>query len=202
MTKRQAPRKQLIEAGKQAREILADRGIIRPDTDSAVARILQSPDAPILPGGGGSPWSPQPYVPQPITIRDTRRIVRDLGRMWQADIEDDDPRKLIGIEFFKYVIEELNKTKSKLNVAIVKTIEDKTYDQKFLSRQEVIDAITKFLCDSFAVAIVVHSHTDVVDYLEWFDEWSMKLAYLWPLKDRWLVTGEKSPDIHGTQDNS
>lgn len=202
MDKKRPSRKQLIEAGKQAREILADKGIIRPDNDSAVARILQDPKSPILPGGGGSPWAPQPYVPQPITIRDTRRIVRDLGRMWQVDIEDGDPRKLIGIEFFKYIIEELGKTKSKLNIAIAKTVEDKTYDQKFLSRKEAIDTIIKFLVDSFAVAIVVHSHVDVPEYLEWFDDWSMKLAYLWPLKDRWVATGETTSQIHGTQDNS
>ena len=202
MSKKRAPRKQLIEAGKQARDILADRGIIRPDNDSAVARILQNPDSPILPGGGGSPWSPQPYVPQPITIRDTRRIVRDLGRMWQADIEDSDPRKMIGLEFFKYIIEELNKIKSKLNILIAKTVDDNEYDQKFLSRQEGVDAVTKFLCDSFAVAVVVHSHTDVAEYLEWFNDWSIKIAHLWPLKDRWIATGEKNPEFNATQNNN
>ena len=199
MAKKRAPRDQLIEAGKQAREILADRGVIKKDQDSAIAAILQDPNAPILPGGGGSPVSPQPYIPQPWTIHAARRILKDIGRIWQIEVADDDVRKTNGIEFFKFILEELNRPKTKLNIAIEKTVAQQQYDQTLLSRKEGTEAIKGLFIDSFAIAVIVHAHTDTADYLEWFLSWTEQLLDRWPKDQRWIDSGS-SPAVPQAHD--
>lgn len=204
MKKKRAPHKQLIEAGKAARDILADRGIIKRDEDSAIAAILADPKAPILPGGGGSPVSPQPYIPQPWTIHASRRILKDIGRIWQQEVANDDERKSNGIAFFKFILEELNRPKTKLGIAIAKTVETEQYDQSLLSRQETIEGVKRLFIDSFAVAVIVHAHMDVADYLEWFLNWSEQLLQRWPKDQQWIDSG-KVPTLqqtNGEEDNN
>jgi hypothetical protein len=190
MSKRKrAPHDQLIEAGKQARDILADRGVIKKDHHSAIASILQNPNAPILPGGGGSPVSPQPYIPRPWTIHATRTILKDIGRIWQIEVANDDVRKNNGLEFFKFILEELNHPNTKLNTAIKNTVDQQQYDQSLLSRKETIEAVKRLFIDSFAIAVIVHAYTDTADYLEWFLYWTDQLLNQWPKDQRWIDSG-------------
>ena len=196
--KKRPPLKQLVDAGKMARETLSERKIILPDEKSAIAKILQTKGAPILPG------SNPPYLPYPWTINIARRIIYDFGRAWQKEINNDDKRKSNGLEFFKYVIEGLNRPKSVIDDLIEKTVSEKTYDQKYLSRKETIDALKRFFVDSFAVSVIIRSHTDTVDYLEWFLDWSNSLLNLWPENIRMIdgkKTDEKSNDSNTTKNN-
>lgn len=192
--KKRAPRAQLIEAGKEARKIMADRGIIQPDDKSAIATILATPGTPTLPGGGGSPVSPQPYVPLPWTIHASRRILKDIGRIWNDEVGNDDPKKMNGLEFFKFILIELNKPKSKISVAIAKTVESQQYDQTHLSRKSTTEDLQRLFIDSFAIAVIAHAHTDVAEYLEWFLMWTERLLNLWPENQRWIDSG-KTPGL-------
>ncbi len=152
-----------------------------PDEKSLIAKILNTPGTPQLPGGGeNNSRSPQPYLPMPWTINMARRIIYDLGKAWVYEIPNDDPKKENAPEFWKFCIEGLNRPKSKLNAAIQSTVAKKEYDQKFLSRMNALDSMMTFLIDSFAVSAMSKSHTDVAEYLEWFYEWTDKLLKLWP----------------------
>jgi len=175
--KRRPPRKQLIKAGKAAREILQERKIILPPEQSAVNKIQNTKGSPILPGIPA-------YIPYPWTINAARRVVRDLGRSWLEEIKDSDKRKTVGVEFFKYILEGLNRPKSKISILITETAERKEYDMKYLSRKETIDALRRFMVDCFAIAVIVKAHDDVAEFLEWFLQWSESLLNLWPANIR------------------
>lgn len=173
MKKRRAPHKQLIEAGKEARKILVDRKIILPQEQSIIDKIQKTPGAPMLPGI-------MPYIPYPWTINAVRRILLDLATAWRNEIDNNDPRKGVGIEFFKYVIEGLNRPQDVISQLIEKSGEEKTYELKFFSRKDTIEGIKRFLIDSFAISVIVKTHTDISEYLMWFDSWSMSLLKCWP----------------------
>lgn len=185
--KRRAPHKQLIEAGREARRILEERKIILPAGQSAVDRIHSMPGAPILPGIPS-------YIPFPWTINATKRIVYDLGRAWMAE-QTNDVTKNNGTEFFKFVLEGMNRPKSVVATMMAKTVAAKEYDQKHLSRNETIDALKKFLIDSFAIAVIVKTHTDVAAFLEWFLHWSDSLIKLWPEHLRGIDAKPKKTNI-------
>ena len=173
--KKRPDHKQLIEAGNEARRILAERKVILPDAESAIQRIVKDKNAPMLPGRPGE----RPYLPFPWTINISRRIIYSLGRAWQADKKN---KKDIdnGVEFFKYVIEGLNRPKSTLNKLIKDTVKNKKYDQKYLDRKNTLESMKRFLVDSFAIAVISKSHTKISDYLEWFLEWTNQLLKQWP----------------------
>ena len=194
MAKKRQEFKKLVESGKAARDILSERGIIKKDDQSLIAGILQDPNAPILPGGANSPTSAQPYLPRPWTINAARRVMMDMARMWKHDIDETDPKRMNGLEFFKFVLEQLSIPESKLNVAIAKTVEDKEYDQKFLSQRDTVDALKKLYIDSFAISVISGTSNDVADFLEWFIEWTDRLLNLWPENDRWIDSG-KTPKM-------
>jgi len=184
--KKRLDHQRLVQAGKDARDILANRGIIKKDEQSLIAQILQDPTSPPLPGGGGSPVSPQPYVPRPHTINIARRIMGDLMYMWNHDVDDNDERKMNGIEFFKFIVIQMNIATSKVNTAIVKTVESKEYNQTFLSRQETINAVKGLFIDSFAISVIAGTCNDVADFYVWFRDWTERLLNLWPKDQQWI----------------
>ena len=194
MKKKRAPHDKLIQAGKDARALLAKRGAIAPDDKSIITKIVQTKGAPILPGI-------PPYLPRPWTLNATKRIIYDFGRAWQKEIRDDDKRKENGLEFFKFVIEGMNRPESVVNSLIAKTIEKKEYEQKYLSRKETIDALKRFLIDSFAISVIVKSHTETSDYLEWFYEWSGKLLLYWPTSLQ-MIDAKKDGKGHNNKNTS
>jgi len=183
LKKKRAPHKQLIEAGNLAKEILVDRKIIAPTEKSRINEILNTPNSPHLPGLPA-------YLPYPWTINAARRIVYDFGRLWQKEIADSDNKKLNGIEFFKFILEGLNQEQSKISKAIEHTVNTKEFAQKHLSQKETLNAMKRFFVDSFAISVIAKSHTDVAEYIIWFQEWTNKLLALWP-KNIQGVDGKK-----------
>jgi len=176
MKKRRPPRKQLLEAGKFARELLAERKIILPKEKSAVDTIMQTKGAPMLPGIPA-------YLPYPWTINGSRRILYDLAREWEHEHKSDGLLNNI-TEFFKFVVKALREEESVINQKIHITVQTKEYDFRFLHQKDAIKGIRKLLVDSFAVSIIAKSNTDVVAYLEWFQEWTENLLKQWGKQTR------------------
>jgi hypothetical protein len=63
---------------------------------------------------------------------------------------------------------------------IEKSEKEKTYELKFFARKDTIEGIKRFLIDSFAISVIAKTHEGVAEYLEWFDDWSMRLLRCWP----------------------
>jgi hypothetical protein len=168
---------QLIQAGRDSRDILAKRNIIKSDDESLIDSIIKDPNSPVLPGGGLSK-SVRPYLPTPWTINACRRIVYDIARIWQSEIKKHS--KYRGSDFFTFVLRELNRVESNLNKEINKKLKENDYNFGLLSRKDTINAIKLFFVDSFAISVVAKSHSDMVDYLKWFDGWTKDLLKLWP----------------------
>jgi len=187
MSKKRPPRKQLLEAGKFARGILEERKLILPKHQSAIDRIRNTVGAPMLPINRG-----QYYLPRPWTINLVRRMVRDVARIYLEEMKKNpDSKKMVGNNFFKFVLQELNRVKSKVNVLIDETVKTEEYNRMLLNKKETIEAVKIFLVDSFAIAVVAKQHIDVADYIEWFDSWSISLRNLWSKNEQFIDSGKK-----------
>src|SRR5579872_2959408 len=96
MTKKQRPPiEQLREAGKIARQMLVDRGII--SKVSIIDEIVKDKKAPRLPGI-------PPYLPQRWTIKTSQRIMRNLLIMWREKTLYDVRKRENITQFFKFVM--------------------------------------------------------------------------------------------------
>ncbi|MHB8483586.1 MAG: hypothetical protein ACYDBV_12770 [Nitrospiria bacterium] len=201
MRKKRPSREELLEAGKFAKDLLVKRKIILSEKDSAIDKILKDEKAPPLPGIPA-------YLPYPWTIHATRRVIFDLGKAWQIEVDESDPKKNRGPEFFKFAIEGLNKPESDIAGFIEKTVEEKKYDQRFLSRKDALKAIRRFMVDSFAISVIAKSHIDTADFFEWFMEWSDRLLNLWPTSVRFVdakitkTNVKKDNDVGGPSEST
>jgi hypothetical protein len=84
---------------------------------------------------------------------------------------------------------------------MIKSIQEKTYNQSLLSKKETLNSMKRFMVDSFAIAVVVKSHIDVVDFLEWFKDWTDRLLNLWPENIRG-IDGKQSIKITDDKKNN
>jgi hypothetical protein len=175
--KKHAPHKQLVRAGKMAHELLAEKGIILPQDKSAIDRILQTANAPTLPGTPA-------YLPYPWTINASRRILYDLTREWQNENKNDQNKLNDITQYFKFIIRALRDEEKTIDVKIHLTVQEKKYDFKLLHQKDAIKGIRKLMVDSFAVSIIAKSNSDTVTYLDWFHEWTDNLLKQWGEKSR------------------
>jgi hypothetical protein len=119
----------------------------------------------------------------------------DIGREWQLEKKNEAFTANKLDEFFKFVIGRLNTENyvfqkymniqaSNINEAIAKgqSTEGKTLAQ-WLRPQDVkdmVNALSVFIVDSFAVAIASKSASETSDFLEWYLHWTQQLLNYWP----------------------
>lgn len=182
-TKPRAPHEQLLAAGKQARQMLQERGFEA--RESILDKIVQTEGAPILPG---IPY----YLPHRWTLKKSQQIMYDLILLWKEDCKTRQGKKPKDEEditqFFKFVIGELRKQEREYDKEIaqmprllrsLKTIP--VLKDVFLPNQkkDSVHAIQRFFIDSFAVAIVVKNNHSTSEYANWFLDWTESLDTLW-----------------------
>lgn len=174
---------QLREAGKVARQMLVDKGII--SDKSIIDQILKDSRAPVLPGIPA-------YLPHEWTLRAAERVLRDLVVMWKEETKNKPKKQNDITEFWKFVVKQLrnqeqlfNKEKNAMPKKIAE-MEKKVGEVPVLKevfspmrKEENLKAIQHFLVDSFAVAVVVKQHHSVGEYLNWFLDWTQELHLLW-----------------------
>jgi hypothetical protein len=177
--KRRAPIEQLREAGKIARQLLVDRGIIT--KESTIDQLLQLENSPTLPGIPA-------YLPHQWTIQASIRIMRDLIVMWKeySIKEKIEPEDLTA--FFKFIIKELRLeekkfTKEMKNVPkLIKSMKEVPVLKDVFSpmrKRDGMRAIHRFFIDSFAVAVALKKHSSVSEYANWYLDWAQDLDALW-----------------------
>jgi hypothetical protein len=173
--KKRPDHKKLVEAGIEARRILAKRGFIKSDEESAIVEILKRKDAPILPGYIA-------YLPYQWTLNASKRMMFDLTAEWLDKYKKDIARQENVDSFFKFVISRMDEEQSKNAKEMKSTVKYKKYDLKLLNQKDIINGIKKFFIDSFAVAVIAKSNDSVSSYIEWFDSWTKSLLDLWTRK--------------------
>lgn len=184
MAKKRAPIEQLRAAGKIAREMLVKRGLLA--EDSVIDKLIMDSKAPTLPGIPA-------YLPHEWTLQATQQIMRDIVIMWKDECGEDKTRKEDITKFWLYVQSQLRSQESIFNKdfeAMPKLL-DSMKEVPVLKdvfspmhKKENIQAIHRFLVDSFAVAIVVKKHHTTSDYLNWFLDWTQDLSALWVRPDK------------------
>jgi hypothetical protein len=169
MRKRRPDRKQLLEAGAYAREMLKEKGIF--SEQSIIDSVLQTPGSPTLPGYG------QLYIPRRHTIEITKMILYSIAKVWNDNVKDNRREKVD--EFFKYVVKELRKSNSLITQMLQDTLAKSKFELvgiSLLTTQENTKAIQRFLIDSFAVyPNLMTGRSGVSDYLDWFITWTSEL---------------------------
>lgn len=181
--KKRAPLEQLREAGRMARQMLVDKGILA--KESVIDQIVKDSRAPTLPGIPA-------YLPHEWTLRAAQRIMRDLVVIWKEETKGKKKQRENITEFWKFVLsnlraqEEAFATEKKAMPAKIAEMEKKIGEVLVLKevfspmrKEENLKAIQHFLVDSFAVAIVVKQHHSVGEYLNWFLDWTQELHLLW-----------------------
>jgi hypothetical protein len=172
MEKKHAPIKQLKEAGKEAERLLRERGIHT--AESAIDRILAENKV-ILPGIPA-------YLPHAWTLEQSRRILRDIIKLWVEKNKGKQKKQENTEAFFAFLVAQLNSiekaTQEKVNKtpAILRSMTNKNVRvyRVFSSWQqlETTQAITRFMIDSYAVSMVVKEHNTTTQFVEWFFKWT------------------------------
>lgn len=179
MAKKRAPIEQLRAAGKVAKEMLVARGIEA--EDSIIDQLITDSRAPTLPGIPA-------YLPHEWTLKATQQIMRDIVILWKAKCGNNHTKAEDITQFWLFVREELRKQEAAFNKEakkmpkLIATMKDVPVLKDIFSpmrKKENIEAIHRFLVDSFAVAIVVKKHHATSDYLHWFIDWTQDLSALW-----------------------
>ena len=190
--KKRAPIKQLREAGKFARELLIKRGI--QSKDNVIAELLNTKDAPILPGQHAS------YIPRPWTIQSSQRMLYDMLIIWKERCEGQGMLRENITEFWKFVVKQMREQIEKTNQEIVdmpkamkqlKVIPVVKDIFSPMQKKETLKAMQRFFIDSFAVAVVVKNHNSVSEYCNWFLDWTQELNKIW-------IKPEKRAEIKNT----
>jgi hypothetical protein len=181
--KKRLPIQQLREAGRVARQMLVERGIL--SKNSIIDEILKEKDAPKLPGIPA-------YLPHQWTIQASQRIMRDLLVVWKAEVKGDQKRAENITEFYKFVIQEL-RAKERKYQREVKKAPSLWADMKTvpvlkdvfspMRKKEGIRAISRFFIDSFAVAVALKNINSTSEYANWFLDWTQDLYVLWVKPD-------------------
>jgi len=179
-TKQRAPREQLLEAGKLAKQMLQEKGI--QSKESVLDAIIKTEGAPLLPG---IPY----YLPHRWTLKKSQQIMYDLLLLWKDECNRDKKKNPEDItQFFKFLIKELRKQEKEYDREIARTpklIKSlKTIPvlrDIFLpvNKKDTIHSIQRFFLDSLAVAIVVKNNHSTSEYANWFLDWTQELYLLW-----------------------
>jgi hypothetical protein len=189
LDKKRPNRKQLLEAGKIASDLLEDRKIILPKEKSAIDTIQGSKNSPVLPGIPS-------YLPHAWVLNAARRVMRDLLIEWKEISKGDIKRLGNSVEFFKFVVKRMREEENETGGEIFKMAKmvKKLKDMKGIyslketfqpvKKMEAIKGLSKFFIDSFAVSIVLRGCTDTPEYVDWFYDWTDSLLKQWDKNTR------------------
>lgn len=178
MAKKRPPIEQLREAGRMARQMLVDKGILA--KDSILDKIMKE-------GGPTLPGIPV-YLPHQWTLKAAQRIMYDLLIIWKSECKNDSTKAENITEFFKFVINELRKQEQNFNKDIgeipkfIKSMKNVPLLKDIFSpmrKKESMKAIQRFFIDSFAVAVALKNNYSTSDYANWFLDWTQDLYALW-----------------------
>jgi len=177
--KRRAPIEQLRAAGRMAKQMLVDRGILA--KKSVLDELMRTEGAPTLPGIPA-------YLPHQWTLKASQRILYDLLIIWKDECKEDAARAENITEFFKFVITELRQQEANYNKEVVdmpklmKTMKNVPVLKDVFSplrKKESMHAIHRFFVDSFAVAIALKNNHTTSEYANWFLTWTQDMYALW-----------------------
>ena len=180
MGKKRAPIKQLRDLAKFTKELLIKKGI--QSEKDVIAEILNTKDAPILPGRHSS------YIPRPETIQSAQRMLYDLLIIWKDKNKEHKYRQENITEFWKFVIKEFREQIQITNKELVempkmmKQMKNVPFVKDIFSpmqKKDALKAMQVFFVDSFAVAVVLKNHTSVSSYANWFLDWTQELNKIW-----------------------
>jgi hypothetical protein len=192
--KKRAPIKQLLEAGRVAKELLIKRGIQLPDEQSAIQRIRNMDGAPMLPG------VPE-HIPREKTIDEARKVLHRLTREWERLNKDNTVAMMNMSEFSKFVVAFIRDKEKEITFQIGETIRSKKYDIKFLFKKDALKGLRQLFVESFAISFIAKSNTDVATYFEWFNDWITKIDQVaWG--SRYDSQGKKLPKGYGLEKNT
>lgn len=176
--KKHAPRKQLIEAGKEAQRMLVERGIHT--KESAIDRILKENKV-VLPGIPA-------YLPHRWTLQESRRYMRDILKLWVDKNKGNQKRQDNTNAFFAFLVNELTgleedaQKKVDATPEMLKSLKKNVLVSRVFSPMRLLEttqAITRFMVDSFAVSMVVKEHHTTTEFAEWFMQWCSDLDNYW-----------------------
>ena len=180
MRKKRLPIEQLREAGKIARQMLVDRGILA--KESLLDNLLKGKNAPKLPGI-------PVYLPHQWTLQASQRMMYDLLVIWKIECKGDNEMTENLTEFFKFVVKELRKKERKFDKEVKENRSkfSKEIDEvpvlkdvfSPLRKKEGMRAMNRFFVDSFAVSIALKNINSVSEYADWFLDWTQELYAIW-----------------------
>lgn len=182
--KKRLPIDQLKEAGRLAREMLKERGIIA--KTSIIDDLTSKRSSPMLPGIPG-------YLPHRWTIIASQKIMTSLIYLWLQKTKKDHAKRENVTEFFTFVIKELARIERGLKKELKEMPEFIRQMKKVpviaevfgpMRRKDTIVAMKRFFADSFAVAICLEQHHSTSDYANWFLDWTIELDKIWDLKEK------------------
>lgn len=187
--KKHAKKKDLDYLKDFTQDRMVSRGLKASPETSVIDRIRATAGAPMLPG------QLQEYLPTPTLINIGRRALLDIGREWQLEKKQDayTLNKLDAFFVFtvgrlnteSYVFQKLmNEQAETINrmVESGQSTEGKTLAQ-WLRPQDVkdmVNAMSVFIVDSFAVAMASKAASETVEFLEWYLDWTQQLLNYWP----------------------
>lgn len=177
--KKRAPLEQLKAAGRIARQMLVEKGLIA--KESRIDKILQDKAAPVLPGI-------PVYLPHPITLKISQRMMYDFLLLWKDECKENEAKAENITEFFKFIIKEFRMQDKKFRremKEMEKTIQEMkdvpVLKEVFspVRKKEIEKALQRFFIDSLAVAVALKSNHTTSDYANWFLDWTQDLYTLW-----------------------
>jgi hypothetical protein len=186
--KKRAPIEKLRELTEYADKRLVELGIRKPKGESVIDNIRSTKDAPMLPGL-------REYLPTALMINIGRRGIIDFSREWQLATKKDLFKQEKLDEFFKFVIEKLDREDTLVNKVFTEYAQninrmldegldtsDKTIGEwlKPIDVKDEMNALYVFLVDSFAVAIASKAASETTEFIIWFEHWTQQLLNYWP----------------------
>lgn len=171
MKKKHAPIEELRKAKEYADEYFVKKGMILPKEKSVVDKLLKK--GKLLPGRH------LPYIPYPWVINASKRVLFDLLIQWKELKSNKDTEIDDAIAFFKFVVKQLESKEREIKTQIRESAKKKEYDIKLYHKKDAANGVKTFIIDSFAVAVIAKSNTSVVEYSEWFLDWSKELLKNW-----------------------
>jgi hypothetical protein len=179
MSKKRPPMEQLLAAGRQARQMLRDKGIEA--QESVLDVIMKTEGAPMLPGI-------PVYLPHQWTLKASQRLLRDVMTLWKEECEDDEDRMDDLKEFWIFLIailrdQEADFAKDEAAMPeLIKSLKDVPVLKDIFGptrKREAVFAIQRFFVDGFAVSLVLKGNLTTTEYANWFLDWTQDLYSLW-----------------------
>jgi hypothetical protein len=179
--KNRPPIEQLREAGRIAKEMLKQKGII----GATLEEIVKDANAPILPGIPS-------YLPHKWTIAKAGMGMGEILREWLAACGRNKKRFSNCTLFFKFAVKysekkvKLKKMEKIMMGMSLKELDDVPVLSQIMKPMQdfqVMKALLKFYIDSFAVSVMVQQNASTEEYYEWFYDWLGALYKLWEKKE-------------------